>query len=124
MNLMERYRELLPITADTPSLTLGEGATPLLAAPRLARGIGVEELWLKLVSHECANLVGELDHDDLWGATARLTRIIRTQRALVDEMRILHTLTPAAYQVIRASIRSATNVSGNSTAKYTSAIVV
>jgi tryptophan 2,3-dioxygenase len=63
-----------------------------------------QELWLKLVSHECANLVSDLDHDDLWSAQARLERIVQTQRALVQEMRILQTLTPAAYQVIRRSL--------------------
>src|SRR5215831_6679328 len=36
-----------------------------------------QELWLKLVSQECANLVEDLDRDDLWEAAARLTRITR-----------------------------------------------
>ncbi len=45
--LLERYREFLPITNTTPHLTLGEGGTPLVAAPRLAAAIGVRELHLK-----------------------------------------------------------------------------
>jgi threonine synthase len=45
--LLERYREFLPITAQTPLLTLNEGNTPLIFAPRLATAIGVRELHLK-----------------------------------------------------------------------------
>jgi threonine synthase len=45
--LLERYREFLPVTDKTPRLTLGEGNTPLIAAPRLASAIGVRELFLK-----------------------------------------------------------------------------
>ncbi len=45
--LLERYRELLPITDTTPMLSLHEGNTPLIAVPRLAAAIGVRELHLK-----------------------------------------------------------------------------
>jgi threonine synthase len=45
--LLERYRDFLPITAKTPYLTLGEGNTPLVAAPRMAAALGVRELFLK-----------------------------------------------------------------------------
>ncbi|HMO59474.1 MAG TPA: threonine synthase [Roseiflexaceae bacterium] len=45
--LLHTYREFLPITDQTPALTLGEGHTPLIAAPRLAAAIGVRELFLK-----------------------------------------------------------------------------
>lgn len=45
--LIERYRDRLPVTATTPVVTLGEGSTPLLRAPRLARAAGLRELWLK-----------------------------------------------------------------------------
>jgi threonine synthase len=44
--LVERYRDRLPVTDATPVVTLGEGSTPLLAAPRLSERLGVE-LWLK-----------------------------------------------------------------------------
>ncbi len=46
--LMERYRRFLPITEATPALTLGEGATPLVAAPRLGAAIGAPNLHLKV----------------------------------------------------------------------------
>jgi threonine synthase len=45
--LIERFRDRLPVTDATPVVSLGEGSTPLLAAPRLARAAGVRELWLK-----------------------------------------------------------------------------
>jgi threonine synthase len=45
--LLERYRTFLPITEQTPLLTLNEGGTPLVAAPRLAAAVGVRELHLK-----------------------------------------------------------------------------
>jgi threonine synthase len=41
---MWRYRELLPAA---PPLTLGEGGTPLLPAPRLAELAGLRRLWIK-----------------------------------------------------------------------------
>jgi threonine synthase len=44
--LAERYRDRLPFTDETPVVTLGEGSTPLLPAPRLSEQLGVE-LWLK-----------------------------------------------------------------------------
>jgi len=45
--LIERFRDRLPVSEATPVVTLGEGSTPLLPAPRLARAAGVRELWLK-----------------------------------------------------------------------------
>ena len=46
--LMARYRAFLPVTDATPMLTLGEGATPLVHAPRLGAAIGVPDLYLKI----------------------------------------------------------------------------
>src|SRR5688572_9263942 len=45
--LISRYREWLPISDKTPSLTLHEGGTPLIRADRLAKWVGVRELHLK-----------------------------------------------------------------------------
>ena len=47
VGVIARYAEWLPVTPDTPRLTLHEGSTPLIPAPRLARWIGVDELFLK-----------------------------------------------------------------------------
>src|SRR5207342_367897 len=40
--LIERYRDRLPITDLTPVVTLDEGSTPLLPAPRISALVGVE----------------------------------------------------------------------------------
>jgi threonine synthase len=42
-----RYREVLPVERDENIVTLGEGWTPLLAAPRLAARVGLSELFIK-----------------------------------------------------------------------------
>jgi len=47
MGVLQRYKDLLPVTDKTPLISLSEGDTPLIAAPRLAREIGVRELLLK-----------------------------------------------------------------------------
>ena len=47
-SLVERYREFLPVTATTPVVSLGEGATPLVPARRLGAAIGVPNLHLKI----------------------------------------------------------------------------
>ncbi|MEO8571136.1 MAG: threonine synthase [Chloroflexota bacterium] len=46
--LIERYRRFLPVTDATPSLTLGEGFTPLVRADRLGAALGLRELHLKI----------------------------------------------------------------------------
>lgn len=46
--LIDRYASRLPVTARTPRLTLGEGGTPLVRAPRLERETGIPEVWLKV----------------------------------------------------------------------------
>jgi threonine synthase len=54
--LINHYREYLPVTAETPVVTLHEGNTPLIHAPRLAAQIAPDvELYLKF---EGANPTG------------------------------------------------------------------
>jgi threonine synthase len=52
--LIEEYREFLPVSNDTPVVTLLEGATPLVPAPRLSERVGAH-VWLKV---EGANPTG------------------------------------------------------------------
>jgi threonine synthase len=42
-----RYREVLPVERDENIVTLGEGWTPLLPAPRLGAQVGLSELFIK-----------------------------------------------------------------------------
>jgi threonine synthase len=53
--LIEAYRDHLPVTSATPVVTLLEGNTPLLEAPRLAARAGVARVVLKV---EGANPTG------------------------------------------------------------------
>ena len=46
--LIEKYRELLPVTEKTPSITLLEGNTPLIKAGNITRKLGLDaELYFK-----------------------------------------------------------------------------
>lgn len=47
ITLLGRYAEYLPVTEDTPRITLGEGSTPLLHARRLGETLGCPNLYLK-----------------------------------------------------------------------------
>jgi threonine synthase len=44
---MWRYRSVLPLAAGEDPVTLGEGETPLLELPAIARELGVRRLWVK-----------------------------------------------------------------------------
>ncbi|HVX22983.1 MAG TPA: threonine synthase [Acidimicrobiales bacterium] len=52
--VMEEYRDLLPLSAGSPVVTLLEGGTPLVPAPRLSERVGAR-VWLKV---EGANPTG------------------------------------------------------------------
>ena len=44
---MWRYRELLPLVQPAEVTSLGEGFTPMIPTPLLAKDLGVTELWVK-----------------------------------------------------------------------------
>ncbi|MBI2936307.1 MAG: threonine synthase [Chloroflexi bacterium] len=46
--LLERYRQYLPITEQTPLISLGEGGTPLVKSEHLWRQLGTREVYYKL----------------------------------------------------------------------------
>ncbi len=46
--VLYKYKDLLPITPETPLFSLGEGDTPLVKCDQLAKKIGCGELYLKL----------------------------------------------------------------------------
>ena len=46
--VLNNYREFLPLTSDTPMITMGEGDTPLVKSNRLGRELGCPELYFKL----------------------------------------------------------------------------
>ena len=48
--VLERYRDYLPLTDDTPIFTLGEGDTPLVKSDSISEEVGCDELYFKLES--------------------------------------------------------------------------
>ena len=46
--VMERYKDLLPVTDKTPIFSLGEGDTPLVRSKHIEKQIGCGELYFKL----------------------------------------------------------------------------
>ena len=46
--VLERYKEFLPVTDETPIFTLGEGDTPLVRSRRVGERVGCDELYFKL----------------------------------------------------------------------------
>ena len=66
--VLARYSEFLPVTAGTPALSLAEGDTPLLDAPRLADWVGVASLHLK---YEGANPTGSFKDRGMVVAVAK-----------------------------------------------------
>lgn len=48
LGVLNRYKDLLPITPKTPLFTMGEGDTPLVKSDALAKQIGCGELYFKL----------------------------------------------------------------------------
>jgi threonine synthase len=67
--LIEAYRSRLPVSDDTPVVTLQEGATPLVPAPELSRRTGCD-VWLKV---EGANPTGSFKDR---GMTMAITKAV------------------------------------------------
>jgi threonine synthase len=65
---MWRYREWMPLRDGEDPVTLGEGGTPLLPVPRLARVLGLDALWVK---DESVNPTGSFKARGLSAAVTR-----------------------------------------------------
>ncbi len=48
--VLVRWGDVLPLTPQTPRITLGEGGTPLVRSVAVERELGLDELWFKLES--------------------------------------------------------------------------
>ncbi len=48
IGVLKQYGDFLPITGDTPLISLGEGDTPLVKSNRLGKELGCPELYFKL----------------------------------------------------------------------------
>jgi threonine synthase len=98
--LIERYRERLPFAEGDPVVTLDEGSTPLIAAPRLSERAGVE-VWLKL---EGANPTGSFKDR---GMTCAVSAAVREGAEAVVCASTGNTAASAAAYAARAGLRGA-----------------
>jgi len=97
--LVERYRDRLPLSADAQIVTLGEGSTPLLPAPRLSERTGAEVL-LKL---ESANPTGSFKDR---GMTVALTQALADGAGSVVCASTGNTAASAAAYAARAGLEA------------------
>jgi threonine synthase len=100
MGLIERYRERLPFAAGDPVVSLGEGSTPLIEAPRLSERAGTE-VWLKL---EGLNPTGSFKDR---GMTCAVSAAVREGAKAVICASTGNTAASAAAYAARAGLRGA-----------------
>jgi threonine synthase len=98
--LIEAYRSRLPVSDDTPVVTLQEGATPLLPAPELSRRTGCE-VFLKV---EGANPTGSFKDR---GMTMAITKAVEEGSKAVICASTGNTSASAAAYAARAGLTCA-----------------
>ena len=100
MSLIERYRDRLPFAPGDPVVSLEEGSTPLVPAPRLSAEVGAE-VWLKL---EGANPTGSFKDR---GMTCAVSDAVRGGAEAVVCASTGNTAASLAAYAARAGIRGA-----------------
>ncbi|HEY5316603.1 MAG TPA: threonine synthase [Solirubrobacteraceae bacterium] len=98
--LIERYRDHLPFAPGDPVVTLDEGSTPLVAAPRVSERAGIE-VWLKL---EGANPTGSFKDR---GMTCAVSAAVREGADAIICASTGNTAASAAAYAARAGLRGA-----------------
>ncbi len=98
--VIERHREHLPFAAGDPIVTLGEGSTPLIPAPRLSARVNAE-VWLKL---EGANPTGSFKDR---GMTCAVSAAVREGATAIVCASTGNTAASAAAYAARAGVRGA-----------------
>ncbi|MFN2607648.1 MAG: threonine synthase [Acidimicrobiales bacterium] len=98
--VIEEYREFLPVDEGTPVVTLQEGATPLLPAPRLSERVGAS-VWLKF---EGANPTGSFKDR---GMTLAISKALEDKAEAVVCASTGNTSASAAAYAARAGITCA-----------------
>jgi len=96
--LIERYRDRLPFADGDPIVTLDEGSTPLLRAPRLSERVGAD-VWLKV---EGANPTGSFKDR---GMTCAVSAAVRDGAEAVICASTGNTAASLAAYAARAGIR-------------------
>src|SRR5437588_11444465 len=98
--LIQRYRDRLPFGPDDPVVSLEEGSTPLVQAPRLSERVGAA-VWLKL---EGANPTGSFKDR---GMTCAVSAAVREGAEAVVCASTGNTAASAAAYAARAGLRCA-----------------
>ncbi len=98
--LIDRYRERLPFAAGDPVVSLGEGSTPLIEAPRLSARARAE-VWLKV---EGANPTGSFKDR---GMTCAVSAAMREGARAIICASTGNTAASAAAYAARAGLRGA-----------------
>ncbi len=98
--LIERYRDRLPFAPGDPVVSLGEGSTPLVHAPRLSERAGAD-VWLKI---EGANPTGSFKDR---GMTCAVSAAVREGAEAVICASTGNTAASAAAYAARAGLRGA-----------------
>ena len=99
--VIDRYREFLPVNDATPTVSLGEGSTPLVRSRRIGDSLGCRELYFKL---EGCNPTGSFKDRGMVVATPRralaggevVAGVVRQQRRDRIEHRNLDVLASAS----------------------------
>src|SRR5229473_5946516 len=107
--LVERYRDRLPLAPEAPVVSLGEGSTPLLPAPRLSEQLGAE-IWLKW---EGANPTGSFKDR---GMTVAVTKAVEAGATTVVCASTGNTAASAAAYAARAGLEAVIVVAAGGTA--------
>jgi threonine synthase len=100
VGLIERYRDRLPFEPDDPVVSLMEGSTPLVPAPRLSERVGAD-VWLKI---EGANPTGSFKDR---GMTCAVSAALRDGAEAVICASTGNTAASAAAYAGRAGLRGA-----------------
>src|SRR5205807_7804219 len=98
--VIERYRERLPFAQDDPVVSLAEGSTPLVLAPRISERVGAE-VWLKI---EGANPTGSFKDR---GMTCAVAAAVREGAEAIVCASTGDTAASAAAYAARAGLRGA-----------------
>jgi threonine synthase len=98
--IIERYRDRLPFASEDPVVSLDEGSTPLVLAPRVSERAGAE-VWLKL---EGANPTGSFKDR---GMTCAVSAAVREGAQAVVCASTGNTAASAAAYAARAGLRGA-----------------
>lgn len=98
--LIERYRDALPLEPGDPVISINEGSTPLVEAPRLSERVGAR-VWLKV---EGANPTGSFKDR---GMTVAVSRAAGRGAEAVICASTGNTAASAAAYAVRAGLRGA-----------------